>query len=94
MKTIEGLDAFKLDEIARNLKEVEQNHQRSKSNAQDIVNLSKTLGSPADRERVGDYSRVLMEQFDEARLHLKNTIETCLSELLKYHIGSGTKAPE
>ena len=38
--------------------------------------------------------RSLMEHFEESKQHIKNTIETCLSELLKYHIGSGTKTTD
>jgi len=91
LKQIEALDAFKLDEIARAMKKVEQQLERTKGGAHDILNHAKTLSNPADKESTGDYARWLMDALEESRNLVKTTIEQCLSELQKYHIGSTTK---
>ena len=52
LKQLSEMDAFKLDEIARELKKIEVNITRGKKSAQDLVNHSKTLSNPGDQKQI------------------------------------------
>eukprot|EP00658_Telonema_sp_P-2_P082587 TRINITY_DN875_c0_g2_i1.p1 TRINITY_DN875_c0_g2~~TRINITY_DN875_c0_g2_i1.p1 ORF type:complete len:277 (-),score=93.04 TRINITY_DN875_c0_g2_i1:367-1197(-) len=88
---LQQLDIYKLDLIARELKKIERGIGRCRSEAHDLVNHSQTLSSPADKESTHGCASSLLRQLEENREAIKQTIQQCLSELQKYHIGSGIK---
>ena len=76
------------------LMQIETNIGRAKSGSQDILDNCKTFQAPADRESTSGYVKWLLECLEESRLHIRTVIETCLSELQRYHIGSSSQEKE
>ena len=89
-EAMEAMDGFRLDQIARELKAIEAKLTGCKSMAQGLVQHATKLQGPLDRESTGGYAVSLNESIRDARTHVKETIQECLSELLKAHIGSAT----
>ena len=90
IRKMEAMDGFRLDQIARELKSIEGELSHAKGMAQGLVQHATKLQGHLDRESTGGYAGALNDALREARSHVKETIQECLNELLKAHIGSAT----